>query len=131
MVKLSRQSRKAGHLFSMKTITQTIRFRQAVMEYSYQHGVTKAAIHCRLNRQNICRWSKRYDGTLQSLADLSHSHPIQHTPEEIKRILDMRRGNPIPVWLSFGLNSHKRRHQIHLRSISLLTKARTDGRQAA
>ena len=45
MVELSKQNRKAGHLFAMKTITQTIRFRQAVMEYSDQHGVTKAAIH--------------------------------------------------------------------------------------
>ena len=45
MVELSRQNRKAGHLSAMKTITQTTRFRQTVMEYSLKHGVTKAAIH--------------------------------------------------------------------------------------
>ena len=38
----------------------------------------------------IYRWLKRYDGTLQSLADRSHrphSHPNQHTQDEIKLIL--------------------------------------------
>ena len=97
MVELSRQNRKAGHLSAMKTITQTMRFQQAVMEYSDQHGVAKAAIRYRPNRQYLYRWRKGYDGTLQSLADLSHrphSHPNQHTPEEIKLIPDMRRRNP-------------------------------------
>ena len=106
MVELTRQNRKAGHLFAMKTITQTMRFRQAVIEYSDQHGVTKAAIRYRLNRQYIYRWRKRYDGTLQSLADRSHrphSHPNQHTPGEIKLILDMRRRNPTPLIASIPL----------------------------
>jgi len=118
MVELSRQNRKAGHLSAMKTITQTMRFRQAVMEYSYQHGVTKAAIHYRLNRQYIYRWRKRYDGTLQSLADLSHrphSHPNQHTPEEIKLILDMRRRNPNTGLVVFWV---KLRQRGYTRSIS-------------
>ena len=74
-----------------------MRFRQVVIEYSLKHGVTKAAIRYKLNRQYIYRWRKRYDGTLQSLADRSHrphSHPNQHTSEEIKLILNMRRRNP-------------------------------------
>ena len=81
----------------MNTITQTMRFRQALIEYSFKYGVTKAAIKYRTNRQYIYRWRKRYDGTLQSLADRSrrpHSHPNQHTPEELKLIADMRRRNP-------------------------------------
>lgn len=60
-------------------------------------GVTKAAIRYKTNRQYIYRWRKRYDGTLQSLADRSHrphSHPNQHTKEELKLIADMRRRNP-------------------------------------
>jgi transposase InsO family protein len=80
----------------MNTITQTMRFRQALIEYSFKHGVTKAAIKYRTNRQYIYRWRKRYDGTLQSLADRSrrpHSHPNQHTPEELKLIADMRKRN--------------------------------------
>ena len=81
----------------MNTITQTMRFRQALILYSFKHGVTKAAIRYKVNRQYIYRWRKRYDGTLQSLADKSHRphhHPNQHTPEELKLISDMRKRNP-------------------------------------
>lgn len=81
----------------MNTITQTILFRQSLIKYSYKYGVTKAAIRYKTNRQYIYRWRKRYDGTLQSLADKSHkpkSHPNQHTEEELKLISDMRRRNP-------------------------------------
>ena len=39
MVELSKQNRKAGPLFAMKIITQTMRFRQAVIEYSDQHDL--------------------------------------------------------------------------------------------
>ncbi|MDY5591150.1 MAG: helix-turn-helix domain-containing protein, partial [Candidatus Fimivicinus sp.] len=102
----------------MKIITQTMRFRQAVIEYSVQHGVTKAAIRYRLNRQYIYRWRKRYDGTLQSLADRSHrphSHPNQHTPEEIKLILDMRRRNPNTGLVVFWV---KLRQRGYTRSVS-------------
>ena len=87
-VELFRQNRKAGvTLFAMNKITQEMRFRQAVIEYSLKHGVTKAARRYKTNRQYIYRWRKRYDGTLQSLADRSHrphSHPNQHKPEEIR-----------------------------------------------
>lgn len=51
----------------MNTITQTMRFRQALIEYSLKYGVTKAAIRYKVNRQYVYRWRKRYDGTLQSL----------------------------------------------------------------
>lgn len=80
----------------MNTITQTILFRQALIEYSFKHGVTKAAIRYTVNRQYVYRWRNRYDGTLQSLADKSHKphHPNQHTNDELKLISDMRRRNP-------------------------------------
>ena len=80
----------------MNTITQTMRFRQALIEYSLKYGVTKAAIRYKVNRQYVYRWRKRYDGTLRSLADKSHRphhHPNQHTPEELKLIADMRKRN--------------------------------------
>ena len=73
-----------------------MRFRQALILYSFKYGVTKAAIRYKVNRQYIYRWRKRYDGTLQSLADKSHRphhHPNQHTPEELKLISDMRKRN--------------------------------------
>lgn len=72
-------------------------FRQALINYANKKGVTKAAIRYKTNRQYIYRWLKRYDGTLESLADRSHrphSHPNQHTPAELKLISDMRRRNP-------------------------------------
>ena len=80
----------------MNTITQTMRFRQALIEYSLKYGVTKVAIRYKVNRQYVYRWRKRYDGTLQSLADKSHRphhHPNQHTPDELKFIADMRKRN--------------------------------------
>ena len=81
----------------MNKITQTMRFRQALILYAQKYGVTKAAIRYNTNRQYIYRWMKRYNGTLQSLANRSHrphSHPNQHTPEEINLIQNMRRRNP-------------------------------------
>lgn len=80
----------------MNTITQTMRFRQALIKYSLKYGVTKAAIRYKVNRQYVYRWRKRYDGTLQSLADKSHRphhHPNEHTAEELKLITDMRKRN--------------------------------------
>ena len=73
-----------------------MKFRQSLIKYSQKNGVTKAAIKYRTNRQYIYRWIKRYDGTLQSLADKSHrphSHPNQHTADELKLISDMRKRN--------------------------------------
>jgi hypothetical protein len=81
----------------MKKITQTMLFRQSLINYSLKFSVIKAAIKYNTNRQYIYRWLRRYDGTLQSLADLSHrlhSHPNQHRAEELKLISDMRRRNP-------------------------------------
>lgn len=80
----------------MNTITQAMKFRQALIEFSLKNGVTKAAIRYKVNRQYVYRWRKRYDGTLQSLADKSHRphyHPNQHTAEELKLIADMRKRN--------------------------------------
>lgn len=81
----------------MNTITQTMRFRQALIEYSFKYGVTKAAIRYKTNRQYVYRWRKRYDDTLQSLADKSHKpnhHPNERTPTELRLISNMRRRNP-------------------------------------
>ena len=99
----------------MNTITQTMRFRQALVEYSLKHGVTKAAIRYKTNRQYVYRWRKRYDGTIHSLADKSHrphSHPNQHTPDELKLISDMRRRNPhaglVVFWVKLRQRGYSR-----------------------
>lgn len=99
----------------MNTITQTMKCRQALIEYSFKHGVTKAAIRYKTNRQYIYRWRKRYDGTIKSLADKSHKphyHPNQHTAEELKFISDMRRRNPhdglIVFWVKLRQRGYSR-----------------------
>ena len=102
----------------MNKITQTMQYRQSLILYAKKHGVTKAAIRYRTNRQYIYRWMKRYDGTLQSLADRSHrphSHPKQHRTEEIKLIDDMRRRNPNAGLVVFWV---KLRQRGYSRSIS-------------
>lgn len=81
----------------MNTVTQRMKFRQSLIKYSEKHGATKAAIKYNVSRQYVYRWKRRYDGTLDSLADKSHRphhHPSQHTEDEIKLIRDMRRRNP-------------------------------------
>ena len=44
----------------MKTVTQTMLYRQALINYANKQGVTKAAIRYKTNRQYIYRWMKRY-----------------------------------------------------------------------
>ena len=95
----------------MNTITQTMKFRQAIIEYSFKNGVTEAAIRYKVNRQYVYRWRKRYDGTLQSLSDKSrrpHHHPNQHTPEELKLIADMRKRNANAGLVVFWVKLRKR-----------------------
>ena len=99
----------------MNKITQTMQFRQALILYTEKHGVTKAAVRYRTNRQYIYRWKNRYDGTLQSLADRSHRpmhHPNEHRPEELKLIRDMRRRNPntglVVLWVKLRLRGYQR-----------------------
>ena len=99
----------------MTTVTQKARYRQAIIQYAEKHGVTKAANRYDVNRQYIYRWKKRYDGTLQSLADKSHRphyHPNQHTEDELKLISDMRRRNPhaglVVFWVKLRQRGYSR-----------------------
>ncbi|MFR8334298.1 MAG: helix-turn-helix domain-containing protein [Oscillospiraceae bacterium] len=105
----------------MNKITQDMRFKQAAIEYSLKHGVTKAAIRYKTSRQNIYRWRKKYDGSIQSLADRSHrphSHPKQHTDGELKLIQNMRRRNPNTGLVVFWVKlAPARLLQIHLRTL--------------
>ncbi len=122
-VELSRQNQKAGAtLFAMNKITQDMRYKQAVIEYSMKHGVTKAAIRYKTSCQNIYRWRKKYNGDIRSLADGSrrpHSHPNQHTEAEITLVENMRRRNPHDGLVVFWV---KLRERGYTRSISGLYK---------
>lgn len=90
-------------------------YRQSILKYAEKNGVTKAAIRYKTNRQYIYRWKRRYDGTLESLADRSHrphSHPNQHTPEELKLIADMRKRNMesglVVFWVKLRMRGYTR-----------------------
>lgn len=115
----------------MNKITQDILKRQAIVEYSLKHGVTKAAIRYKVNRQYVYRWRNRYDGTRASLADRSHRpfhHPNQHTEDELTLIRNMRRCNPntglVVLWV-------KLRQRRYTRSISGLYRILTRSGQMA
>ncbi len=99
----------------MASITQDMRYRLSLINYADKHGVTKAAIKYKTNRQYIYRWKNRYDGSLGSLRNRSrrpHHHPNQHTPEELKLISDMRRRNPdaglVVFWVKLRQRGYKR-----------------------
>ena len=89
----------------MDSITQDMRFRQSLMTYAENNGVGRASRKYNKSRSYIYFWRNRYDGTLESLRAKSkrpHSHPNQHTEQELKLIRDMRRRNPklgmIELW---------------------------------
>ena len=102
----------------MATITQDMRYRLSLIKYAEKFGVTKAAMKYKTNRQYIYRWKRRYDGSWDSLRDRSrrpHSHPNQHTDDEIKLIQHMRRRNPHAGLVVFWV---KLRQRGYSRSIS-------------
>ena len=81
----------------MNSITQDMKYRQSLLTYAQKYGVSRASRKYNKSRSYIYFWRARYDGSLQSLACRSrrpHSHPNQHTPEELKLISDMHRRNP-------------------------------------
>ena len=104
----------------MNTITQITTRRQAIIKYSFKKGVTAAAIRYNVSRATIYRWRKRYDGTLESLKDRSHrphSHPNQHTEEEIELIKRMRKKNKHTGLVVFWV---KLRQKGYTRSVTAL-----------
>ena len=99
----------------MKSITQDILYKQSVVKYSYRHGVTKAAIKYKMHRKTIYRWRDKYDGTPQSLRNKSrrpHSHPNQHTQEELKLIKDYKDKNKdtglVVLWVKLKRAGYER-----------------------
>ena len=99
----------------MNSITQDIVFKQSVVEYSLKHGVTQAARRYKQHRKTIYRWREKYDGTRKSLADKSrrpHSHPNQHTKEEIKMIKKYKAQNKdaglVVLWVKLRRSGYTR-----------------------
>ena len=81
----------------MNSITQNMRYLQSLMKYAEKYGVKAASRKYNRARSFIYFWRKRWDGTeasLQCQSKRPHSHPNQHTEDELKLIRDMRRRNP-------------------------------------
>jgi transposase InsO family protein len=99
----------------MNNITQDLYFKQSVIEYSFKHGVTAAAIRYKQHRKTIYRWREKYDGTVKSLADKSrrpHHHPKEHTKEEINKIKRVKAHNKedgiIVLWIKLVQKGYTR-----------------------
>ena len=77
-------------------ITDRLKYKESIVKFSRKYGVAKASYKFGECKRTIYRWRNRYDGTLESLKDKSrrpHSHPNQHTEEEIKLIINYKRNN--------------------------------------
>ncbi|MDY2977235.1 MAG: DDE-type integrase/transposase/recombinase [Oscillospiraceae bacterium] len=99
-----------------KRITQDMAYRQSLMKYAENYGVSRASRKYNRSRSYIYFWKTRWDGTVQSLACPSrrpHSHPNQHTEAELKLIRDMRRRNPelgmVELWHRLRKRGYTRR----------------------
>jgi len=100
----------------MKSITQDMKYRQSLLHYAKKYGVSRASRKYNKGRSYIYFWLARYDGSLASLACRSrrpHSHPNQHTEEELTLIRNMRRRNPtlgmIELWHRLKQRGYTRR----------------------
>ena len=109
----------------MKSITQDIKYYQAILSYADQHGVTKAAIKYRTYRQFIYRLRNRYDGTPESLVPKSrrpHHHPNEHSDREIALIRRMRTRRPNTGLVRFWV-------RMHMLRASILSEQQRDDRE--
>lgn len=106
-------------------ITEELRFRKRVCEYAIKHSNNaEAARRYHTSRQQVQRWVKRYDGTVESLRLHSrkpHSHPNQHTKDElnlIKRMYSKFKHEGLPqVYVEAQKRGYKRSYGSMLRQI--------------
>lgn len=99
----------------MASITQDMRYRLSLIKYAEKYGVSKATAKYKTNRQYVYRWKRRYDGSIESLRELSrkqHHHPKQHTEAETTLIMNMRRRNPdaglVVFWVKLKQRGYSR-----------------------
>ncbi len=81
----------------MNNVTQDMKYRQSLVLFAHKYGVSRASRKYNKARSTIYFWLSRYNGTIESLACQSrrpHSHPAQHTENELDLLRRMRRRNP-------------------------------------
>lgn len=86
------------------------------MKYAEKYGVSRASRKYNKSRSYIYFWKARWDGSVESLGCQSrrpHSHPNQHTENELKMIRNMRRRNPdlgmVELWHRLKKRGYSRR----------------------
>jgi len=101
----------------MNTITQEMKYRNSIVRYAQDNGVSRASRKYNKTRSYIYFWLGRYDGTIESLGSRSrrpHRHPSQQNREEIKLVADMRRRNPklglMEFWFKLRVRGYKRHY---------------------
>lgn len=75
----------------MNRITQEAKKRQTVVKLAGRKGKSYASRMYGVSLSSVKRWSKRYDGTWQSLRERSHrphSHPNRHSADEEAIVLE-------------------------------------------
>ena len=99
----------------MNIITQDLKFRQSVVKYYYRNGAPATAAQYKIGRKTVYRWIKKYDGTIESLANKSrrpHSNSKAHTKEEIKLIKDYKYKNKetglVVLWVKLSRAGYTR-----------------------
>jgi len=73
----------------MDKLTQDAHWRQQMMQYCLNHGLTKTALRYRISRKSVWKWRKRWDGTWYSLLDRKrspHTSPRKQSPSEEKLV---------------------------------------------
>ena len=90
----------------------------AVKTYRNGNSIDYVCRKYHISRTSLYRWNKKYDGTKESLIDISHKpkskHPNAHTDLEIKHIKDLIRRNPnitlCELWFKLRLKYSYSRH---------------------
>ena len=94
----------------------------AVRLYRGGHTVSFVCRRYKISKASLMRWNKRFDGTKESLTDLSHKphtrHPNSHTDEEIRHIRNYIRRNPkitmLELYAKLKFNKGYTRHPVSL-----------------
>ena len=115
----------------MNSITQDARYRYSIMQYAEKYGVARASRKYNKSQSYIYFRKETGSGSEESLLCRSrrpHSHPREHTQQELKLLRDMRRRNPklgiVELWARMRTRGYTRREGL----IAAKKKAKKSGR---
>ena len=110
----------------MNTISQIARFRQAVVQYSFNSGVPAAVRRFNVSRASVYRWRSRFNGqNFISSGQISPSSSSSQPafPEELLLIHNMRRRNPDAGLVVFWIKLRKRGYSRSIPALWRVLKA--------